>query len=267
MKIFVFGSTGMLGTYVTKYFSLKDYEVIPISRKKVDINKVTERILLGSTINKDDVVINCAGLIKQRVGTTEYDFIKVNTVFPHMLAKTCESKGAKLIHVSTDCVFDGLTGGYNEGNLHNATDIYGRSKSLGEPSSATVIRTSIIGEERNNFLSLLEWVKSNKNGTVNGFTNHMWNGMTCLKFAELCECIIRNNLFWSSVKHVFSPKVVNKYELVSLISDIYDLNITVIPTEAPNVCDRSLTSVREDILITMEALEVQLQKMLDFRIQ
>ena len=266
MKVFVFGSTGMLGTYVTKYFSLKDYEVIPLSRNQLDINRVTDDVLMHSSIDEGDVVINCAGLIKQRSGITEYDFIRVNTVFPHILAQTCEHKDAKLIHISTDCVFDGKVGGYNEKSLHNAIDIYGRSKSLGEPSNATIIRTSIIGEEKNNFLSLLEWTRSNKNRKVNGFVNHMWNGITCLKFAELCEHIIKNNLFWLSVKHIFSPEVVNKYELVSLISDIYDLNITVTPTEAPNVCDRSLTSVREDVLISVETLEVQLQKMLDFRI-
>lgn len=254
----------MLGTYVTKYFSSKGYDVAPVSRKKMDIIKVTDRILINSNINRGDVVINCAGLIKQRSGTTEYDFIKVNTMFPHMLAKTCNHKGARLIHVSTDCTYSGSKGGYDELAPHDATDIYGRSKSLGEPSNTTVIRTSIIGEEQNNFLSLLEWVKSNQEKTVNGFTNHMWNGITCLKFAEVCEHIIKHNIFWTSVKHIFSPNVVSKYELVKLISDIYDLNVKVIPVEAPNMCDRSLTSVRNDIIIPTEYLATQIQKMRDF---
>ena len=266
MRVFIFGSTGMLGTYVTKYFSLKDYETIPLSRKKADIHKITERMLMSSSIGKGDVVINCAGLIKQRPGITEYDFIKVNTVFPHMLAKICESKGAKLIHISTDCTFDGLRGGYNEEDLHNATDIYGRTKSLGEPASATIIRTSIIGEELNNFLSLLEWVKSNRGGSINGFTNHLWNGITCLKFAEICEYIIENNMFWSSTKHIFSPNVVSKYELVILISDIYNLDIKVSPVEATNMCDRSLTSVRSGIIVPVEDLKTQIQKMKKFEL-
>lgn len=266
MKIFVFGSTGMLGTYVSKYFSSKGYEVVPVSRKNIDITKVTDSILMNSTISRGDVVINCAGLIKQRAGTTEYDFIKINSMFPHMLAMTCEAKGANLIHVSTDCVFDGATGGYNELDPHNATDIYGRSKSLGEPSFATVIRTSIIGEEKSNFLSLLEWVKSNKDSTVNGFTNHYWNGITCLKFAEVCDFIIGNNIFWSSVKHIFSPSVVNKYELVKMISDVYNLNINVVPVECQNKCDRSLTTVRKSIILQVEDLKTQIQKMKEFKI-
>ena len=266
MKIFVFGSTGMLGTYVTKYFSINGYEVVSVNRKNIDITKITDEMLMRSTIGEGDVVINCAGLIKQRAGTTEYDFIKINSMFPHMLAVTCESKGAKLIHVSTDCVFDGTWGGYDELSPHNAVDIYGRSKSLGEPSFATVVRTSIIGEEKSNFLSLLEWVKSNKGGIVNGFTNHYWNGITCLKFAEMCDYIIKNDLFWSSVKHIFSPSVISKCELVQLISDIYDLNISVIPTEGPNKCDRSLTTTRKSIIIPIESLKEQILKMKQFEI-
>lgn len=266
MKIFVFGSTGMLGTYVTKYFSVNGYEVVPVNRKNVDVTKITDKISMNSTINKGDVVINCVGLIKQRSGVTEYDFIKVNTVFPHMLSTTCEAKEAKLIHISTDCVFDGLSGGYNEHSLHNATDIYGRSKSLGEPSSATTIRTSIIGEEHYNFLSLLEWVKSNKDSTICGFTNHFWNGITCLKFAEICEYIIKHNMFWSSVKHIFSPEVVSKYKLVNTISEIYSLNINVFPTEHAQICDRSLTTVRNDINIPIESIEEQIQRLRRFKI-
>ena len=266
MKIFVFGSTGMLGTYVSKYFSSRGYDVVPVNRKNIDITKITDEISMNSTIGKGDIVINCAGLIKQRMGTTEYDFIKINTVFPYMLAMTCKAKGARLIHVSTDCVFDGAAGGYNELDPHNATDIYGRSKSLGEPSDATVIRTSIIGEEKNNFLSLLEWVKSNKDSTVNGFTNHYWNGITCLKFAEICEYMIKNDLFWFSVKHIFSPSVVNKYELVNMISDVYNLNINVIPVECQNKCDRSLTTVRKSIILQVEDLKTQIQKMKEFKI-
>jgi dTDP-4-dehydrorhamnose reductase/intein/homing endonuclease len=165
-----------------------------------------------------------------------------------------------------NCVFDGVVGCYNELDPHNATDIYGRSKSLGEPLNATVIRTSIIGEEKQNFLSLLEWVKSNKDGTVNGFTNHYWNGITCLKFAEICDYIIKNNLFWSSVKHIFSPSVISKCELVQLISDIYDLNISVIPTEGSNKCDRSLTTTRKSIIIPIESLKEQILKMKQFEI-
>ncbi len=266
MKIFIFGSTGMLGTYVNRYFSIKGYEVVPINRKNIDITKITDKMLMDSTISKGDIVINCAGLIKQRAGTTEYDFIKINTMFPHMLSTMCKAKEAKLIHVSTDCVFDGFTGGYNELDFHNATDIYGRSKSLGEPSDATVIRTSIIGEECNNFLSLLEWVKSNKDSTINGFTNHFWNGITCLKFAEVCEYTIENNLFWTSVKHLFSPNTVSKYELVKIISDVYNLNIEVIPVECQNKCDRSLTTVRKSIIIPIEDLKIQIQKMRAFKI-
>jgi len=264
MKIFVFGSTGMLGAYVTKYFSNIGYDVVPVSRKDIDIVKVTDKMLMVSAINKGDVVINCSGLIKQRLGTTEYEFIKVNTMFPHMLAKVCEDKRAKLIHVSTDCCFSGAKGNYDENDLHDAIDIYGRSKSLGEPSNATVIRTSIIGEENSNFLSLLEWVKQNNNKKILGYTNHFWNGITCLQFAKICKFIIDNNVYWKGVQHIMSPTIVSKYELINLIIKVYNLNITVTPHVCKDFCDRSLTSIKDVLSYKIPELELQLIEQKNF---
>lgn len=267
MKIFVFGSTGMLGNYVINHLHRCNYNVVPVSRKNADMTKISDRTLLNSNIGAGDIIINCVGLIKQRANVTDYDFIKINTLFPHMLANVCEHKDAKLIQISTDCVYSGIKGGYDENSIHDATDIYGRSKSLGEPANATVIRTSIIGEERSNFLSLLEWVKSNKNGTVCGFTNHLWNGITCLKFAEICDFIIKNDMFWSSVKHVFSPEVVSKYQLINIISEIYSLDINVFPTTHDQKCDRTLKTIRDDIFIPVEGLEEQIHRQMRFKIQ
>jgi hypothetical protein len=95
-----------------------------------------------------------------------------------------------------NCVFNGAEGGYVESSPHTAMDIYGRSKSLGESESATIIRTSIIGEELSNKLSLVEWVKSQAGKSVNGYLNHFWNGITCLQFAKICDYMLKNDLFW-----------------------------------------------------------------------
>ena len=162
-----------------------------------------------------------------------------------------------------NCVYDGLEGKYDENSEHNAKDVYGKTKSLGEPKNATTIRTSIIGDEINNKKSLVEWVKSNKDKTVFGYTNHHWNGVTCLQFAKICRHIIDNNLYWKGVRHVVSPTTVTKEGLVNMISDVYDLNITVTPKETHILCDRSLNSIYLPNVIIPELI-IQVNDMKDF---
>ena len=266
MRITVFGYTGMLGRYVYEYFWRRNYNVVGVSRVDLDIATTNEKELLSLGLLPNDVVINCAGLIKQRENISDSDFMSVNAAFPILLSKVCETVGCHLIHITTDCVFSGRTGFYTEISLHDATDVYGQSKSLGEPVNATTIRTSIIGEECGQSRSLLEWIKSNKGNLVTGYTNHFWNGITCLQFAKVCEYIINNNLFWKGVKHVVSPTAVSKFELVKMISDIYDLNITVNPFETSMKCNRTLSSIRTDVEIDIPELEIQIKEMKDFSI-
>jgi dTDP-4-dehydrorhamnose reductase len=113
---------------------------------------------------------------------------------------------------------------------------------MGEPNNCTVIRTSIIGEEVNQGRSLIEWIKSEKNKTVFGFTNHLWNGVTCLEFAKICKKIIDNDLFWVGTKHLHS-NTVNKKELVEMISEVFNLNVTVVEKQTDVACDRSLSTI------------------------
>jgi len=268
MRVFIFGQDGMLGRYVHSYLRFKNFEVVGLTRKDLDIAKTElfyiRHLLSELSLSLEDVVINCAGLIKQRTNTSKFDFIQVNAVFPHLLQKICSEVGCHLIHVTTDCVFSGLTGLYSEVDLHDATDVYGVTKSLGEPEESTVIRTSIIGEEFKNFRSLLEWVKSNKDKEVRGYTNHMWNGITCLQFAKVCETIIRNRIFWAGVKHIPSLDIHTKYNLVKLISNVYDLNVKVMPFETEIKCDRSMSSIRDDVKFEIPELKQQLLEMRDF---
>jgi dTDP-4-dehydrorhamnose reductase len=248
MKIYVLGSKGMLGRYVSTY--LNDYyDVVNLSKNDIDASKENEEGLnlklqnLG--IKKNDVIINCIGTIKPMVDALgDLNAIQVNSVFPRVLANVCEKIGVKIIHPTTDCVFTGEKGSYTESDKHDISDVYGRTKSLGEPNNCTVIRTSIIGEEVHQKRSLVEWVKSNKNKNVFGFTNHHWNGITCLEFSKICKKIIDNNLYWNGVRHLFSNSV-NKLELVTLISNVYELNISVEPKETPEKCDRTLFSETE----------------------
>jgi len=267
MKVFVLGHKGMLGRYVYTYLKSKNYDVVGLSRSEIDASCISsvelKSKLLDVDFNEGDVVINCIGIIK-RNDVPKKDFTAVNTVFPHTLAYVCERVGAELIHVSTDCVYDGLEGNYNENHVHTAKDLYGISKSEGEIGNITIIRTSLIGEELDQQRSLIEWIKSNKNNTVSGYTNHVWNGITCLQFAKLCDEIMEEELFWRGVKHITSPSKITKHDLVKLVSEIYELNVTVIPHETETKCDRSLSSVRGEIVFKIPELREQLIEMKSF---
>lgn len=268
MKIYVLGSKGMLGRYVSTY--LNDYyDVVNLSRNEVDASKIREEELQAKLHNlglkKDDIVINCIGTIKPMVDALgDLNAIQVNSVFPRILANVCEYYKVKMIHPTTDCVYTGNKGNYTENDNYDVFDVYGMSKALGEPKNCTVIRTSIIGEEVNQGRSLIEWVKSEKNKTVFGFTNHFWNGVTCLEFAKICKKMIDGNLFWVGTKHLHS-NTLNKKELVEIISKTFNLNVTVIEKETDKKCDRSMCTIYKNIEdFEIPTLEEQLIELNNF---
>lgn len=269
-KVILFGANGMLGRYVKKYLEYKDIEVIPVTRNECDCNQDKYEIKIDISLlaarKKLDlrkcIFINCAGVIKSRNNIDHITYIKTNSLFPHILQEIVENYGTKLIHITTDCVFSGSKDvirndkyytGYTESDLHDCIDIYGKTKSLGEPENACVIRTSIIGEELNNSRSLLEWVKSNANGVINGYTNHFWNGVTCLELAKVIFKIIDNEFYWNGIRHVFTKHYpITKFSLVKIINDIFKLNIQIKPIEDTLLLgklNRSLQSEYADIKI------------------
>ena len=264
MKTFIFGSTGMLGTYAHKYLPYS----VGITREQVNALIIQKehfyRQLNDLFIQPQDVIINCMGITNKYFNSNE-EFIIVNSLFPRMLADYCEEKGAKMIHITTDCVFSGAEGNYCETDLHDDENIYGLSKSVGEPLNCTTIRTSIVGENRRNSLDLLEWVRKHKDTTINGWTNHLWNGITCLQFAKLCEKIIRTKAFWLGTRHIYSPSPITKADMVEFISDLYELNNVINKIEASNSCDRTLTSIYPTIF-TIPPIGKQLIEQKEFKI-
>lgn len=239
----------MLGNYVKTYLS-KYYNIIPLTRKEYDINQLSInsliKLLKSYNIKKNDIVINCSGVIPQSVSQTDNNikrYYKINSLFPVMLSNICNQVNVKMIHITTDCVFSGKDGNYDENSIHDETNIYGSSKSLGELCNTTIIRTSIIGEELNNKRSLLEWVKSNSGKTINGYINHLWNGVTCLQLCNIIYKIIKNNNYWIGVRHIYSPRLVSKYELNMIINKIYDLKININRFETVKKVDKTITSI------------------------
>lgn len=265
MKIVIFGSTGMLGTYCMKYFTQQKYEVMGIDRKMLDLTSDTKTIIdfLRTNIKKSDIIINAAGVIKQRFSPEE-NMVKVNSIFPHILSNFKIESGCEIFHITTDCVFSGKKGQYSELDEHDATDLYGISKSNGEPKNLSVIRTSIIGEELNNKLSLIEWCKSKKGENVKGYVDHFWNGVTCLNLAGYMNHLIINSFFHKGVKHYFSPNSTNKNNLLCMINKIYDLDMIISPMFAGK-CDRTLINYK-GYDTTKSTIEEQLLELKEFDI-
>ena len=258
-KIFILGCDGMLGRYMYKYL-FNIYEVYPINRSNYDVlndnfNNL-KKILIPNSI-----LINCIGIIPQSNEKNDSLYLKINCIFPNMLSVLCNELNIKFIHITTDCVFSGKKGNYTENDVHDETNIYGLSKSLGEPNNCTVIRTSIIGEELKSKKSLLEWVISNDNKDskkvteINGYTDHYWNGVTCLQLSKIIKYIIDNNLYWNGIKHFFSPSSVSKYELIKLIILIYNLNIKV------NKCTNTYTNKTLNTINTHELLNYKIPEL------
>ena len=270
--LIILGENGMLGNYIKKYFqNLSNINVIPVNRNMFNAysdNILKLELLLNNYFNENTLVFNAIGVIPQSSKNnviTDNHYIKINTEFPHELALLCNKYKMKLIHPTTDCVFSGSKGKYIETDEHDEVSTYGQSKSLGEPKLCTVIRTSIIGEEINNNISLVSWIKQNNNKEINGYKNHYWNGITCLQYAKIIEYMINNNIFWEGVKHIYSPNTVSKYELCYLVSDAYKLNIKINDYETTNIIDKSLSTIhKENNIFCIPNLKQQIIEMKDF---
>lgn len=242
-NILILGSGGMLGYAASEYFFRKGYNVKALTRDDFDAVKSDINSLLPH-IQNADLVLNCIGVIKQIIDEySALDTIKINGMLPRNLAKLCKSANTPMIHITTDCTYSGKRGGYNETDILDAEDFYGVSKAAGETTECMTLRTSIIGPERNTNRSLLGWAMSQKGKTVNGFTNHRWNGVTTLQFAKLAEKIMLNSLYKEGLFHLHSPDQMTKFEMVNMFNDIYGLGMTVNAVEAPEFCDRTMSSV------------------------
>jgi dTDP-4-dehydrorhamnose reductase len=270
MTIYIFGANGMLGTYMKTYLKSQNKACICFTRDDLDVSTVTydklEKLFDKYTIHDNDIIINCAGIIPQSKNindTSSRNYFLINSLFPNMLSTIASLNKMKFIHITTDCVFSGSKGNYTELDCHDETNNYGVSKSLGEFGyNSTVIRTSIIGEELKNKYSLLEWVKKHNNTIINGYTNHYWNGVTCLQLAKIINNMIDENIWWSGVRHIYSPTSVTKYELVQMINDTYNLNNTIEPMETDNPINKTLASIYDvNSQFNIPKLRIQLEEL------
>ena len=259
-KILVLGASGMLGHAVFKHFYGKTgYLTFGSVRSKNGLEKFFTDAELKDLISgidaenfdsfiqlfeqvKPDVVINCIGIIKHLPeAKNHFKSININSFLPHRLAKLCAIGNARLIHISTDCVFDGQKGNYKETDNSNAEDLYGKSKFLGEVDypHAITLRTSIIGHDLNSNISLIDWFLS-QNRTVNGYINAIYTGFPTYEIAEIIEKYVLPNTQLHGLYHLSSDSI-NKYDLLKLVAQIYNKQIEVKAFDG-FVLDRALDS-------------------------
>jgi len=270
-KIIIFGANGMLGRYMFRYFSnqTNTYEVIAITRKEFDVTDQSisqlDAFLLPYNLDSETCIINCIGFIPQKEKTHSHqNYYTINSIFPQYLSKVCMKYNAQLIFPTTDCVFNGSKGDYNENDFHDETNSYGISKSLGELVNGTIIRVSIIGEEKGSAVSFLEFVRNSK-GTINGWKNHLWNGITCFQYCKIVDKIMTDNLFWKGVRHLYSPEKKSKYELACIIRDVYDVPCMINEYEAKQVVDKTLSSLYDvSVQFCIPSLEQQIKEQAEF---
>jgi dTDP-4-dehydrorhamnose reductase len=253
-SIMVLGATGMLGHQLVRRLA-PGRRVVAVSRLGFGggYGAVEDRLPELSAVavaglisrHRPDAVVNAIGLVKQRGEASDPTrAIAVNSLFPHVLADACATADVRLIHFSTDCVFSGRKGCYTEEDTPDAEDLYGRSKLLGEVSDsrALTLRTSMIGPELSAHQGLLEWAKSHRGGSVQGYRKAIFSGLPTVCLADLMGVLVDEHPGLSGLYHVAADPI-SKDELLHLLNARYDLRLTIEPTDVP-VCDRSLNGAR-----------------------
>ncbi len=260
-KILILGVTGMLGNTVFKLLSSDQQLQVWGTLRNSDFRhffsqELNSRLVSLNVLDQDalirvfeqlrpDIVINCIGIVKQVASAKDpLVTLPLNALLPHRLANLCSLAGSRLIHVSTDCVFSGQKGMYTESDVTDATDLYGKSKSLGELSTLShviTLRTSYIGHELNSHVALLNWFLA-QTGSVKGFSKAIFSGLPTIELARIMAKYVIPNPQLSGLYHV-SGEPIDKFSLLKLIATTYGKSIEII--EDTQFCiDRSLDSTR-----------------------
>lgn len=261
IKALVIGASGMLGNAVLRFLSdSPGFEAWGSARSAAVLKRLPTalhpRIVTGIDVERPDsltelfarvrpdVVINCVGLVKQLAEADDpLAALPINALLPHRLARLCDVAGARLIHVSTDCVFAGTRGAYTEDSPPDASDLYGRSKLLGEVDypHAITLRTSIIGHELDSAHGLVGWFLAQQ-GSVRGFTRAVFSGLPTVELARVIRDHVIPRPELHGLYHV-SAAPIAKYDLLTLVAAAYDKKITITPDDKLSI-DRSLDSTR-----------------------
>ena len=249
-KVLILGSTGMLGHQVVNYFlKFDDYNVIDIAfrsklRGKTIISDVTDKTAFEKVVTElsPDFIVNCIGVLIHGSSNVE-NAIYLNAYLPHQLKKISKNIGAKLIHISTDCVFSGDKGGYIETDVKDGKGVYSQTKKLGEieDDANLTLRTSIIGPElKDNGEGLFHWFM-NQQGDISGFTKAIWSGVTTIELAKAVKWSIDHHI--TGLYHVTNNSSISKYDLLELFQKYTKKDINIEPFDGKNV-DKNFIDTR-----------------------
>jgi dTDP-4-dehydrorhamnose reductase len=261
-KVLILGVSGMLGSSAYRLFAgSSGFSVTGTTRSMTGLDRLprgeTCRIVDGIDVTnaevlaglfvteRPSVVVNCVGVIKQIAAAKDpLVSIAINALLPHRLAALCAAEGARLIQISTDCIFNGRRGGYRESDMPNAEDLYGRTKLLGEVDypHAVTLRTSIIGHELRTSISLVDWFLNEPRPTVLGYRKAIYSGLPTIELARVIRDIVIPLPQLTGLWHVASDPI-NKYELLRLVADVYQKKIEILPDDTVAI-DRSLDGSR-----------------------
>jgi len=249
-RILILGGTGTLGHKLWQVLSAKYPETFVSVRKnkgfyyKCDLFSGTN-VIDGLDLRDfshlshvlDDlnpsVIVNSAGVtLRSKEALDRNSAISINSLLPHRLAEWCSRAGARLIHFSTVCVFDGKRGSYTEDDLPDARDLYGVTKALGDVNApcALTLRSSFIGREIFAGTELLEWFLAQNGKTIKGFRKALYTGLTTNKLAEVVGNLIKNHPQINGLYHV-SSETISKYEMLLMMKEAYKLDVEIVPEE------------------------------------
>mgnify|MGYP003582627900 CR=1 FL=1 len=266
-RVMVLGATGMLGSAVFRLAQDRGLDVVGTTTNLAhapagfgdalslfDGSETTLSQLLAD-FGDTDYVVNCVGLIKHHIDESRPESrlkaIALNATLPHHLAQLAHRGGFRVIQIATDCVFSGLKGAYSELDPHDALDVYGKTKSLGEVPSEQLLhlRASIIGRELRTHRSLVDWALLQAPGArVTGYTDHRWNGVTTVAFARIALGLIGTGGWRPGTSHLTPANVLSKHELLQAVYRSFGReDIEVVPTVTGDPIDRSLVSVDQQL--------------------
>lgn len=268
MKLLILGGTGMAGHTISIYFKEAGHDVTAFSRSKVDYCKnvngdITDFDNLKKLINEGqyDAIINAIGILNQNAEDHKSNAVLLNSYLPHFLSDTTKEMKTRVVHMSTDCVFSGKTGGYSETSFRDGETFYDRSKALGEleNNKDLTFRNSIIGPDMSERgIGLFNWFMKQE-GQINGFTKAIWTGVTTLTLAKAMEQALKENL--TGLYNLVNNETINKYELLKLFNKyMKDDQIEILPSDNLSL-DKSLINNRTDFSFKVPSYEAMVAEM------
>jgi len=264
MKITVLGSQGMAGHMITKYFQKQGYSVATVARNNADFNLDIENTAavedFFTNYTNCDWMINCIGLLVNDSEINPARALLVNSWFPRFLEKNFLTTQTRIIHLSTDCVFDGTTGFYKETDMPTESNMYGKSKAIGEiiNNKDITFRTSIIGPElKSNGTGLFEWTVNKSSQNISGWYDSHWNGMTTLQLAKCIENYIRRPVC-AGLYHLVGGQSITKFDLLDIIVREYKLDKIVAAVKGPKPINKILVDTRQCLNLDIPNYQTQI---------